>query len=653
MPLLNGIVSLGEVLKKVVVDSDELGDHKQQPRLFGEFSEGWGTNTLASSRMRLRSSPSDYDDNKHHRPRRSSSFPQVSDAERATLRDIRRRMSSSASGKSSAASSASSLSKRPVDPITRTALRYTLSPREYELLHNYLISKAPKRVQKQTPNPPRFERITKASSESGDYNVASVRAALRVYLGLFTALKSMDFVMGKIAQRRGTADVKAKPAPKYKNTRIALSFSTILLFHRLLHRFFKRLRAALLEESAEPFRERNPRISKALTSKYTPAIGASLAGCFLGVAPAEQLRITVAIYVFSRSMEYGYNALSTSGYIWPKGDRPWWFGSWLVMPFACGQLLHAFVFDRDCFPDSYGQFILKRSPEYIQSRPKDYPIGKSWPATFDIVDGLAELSKLKWPAFTSPILFPGKKDTLPKGIAIQKLAPISGPAHPGTKYTSCAFLHPKDPSCARTYLKYWIAAFPGVVKFFTLIYGAFGLLAYKALVKSPMPVLNKISQRILKMSLFITGAIGTSWGSICLFNNILPRSVLPTQRLFLGGFLGGMWAWVARSQERDNFLYSMRLSIDSLYKVGKKRGWWKGLTNGDVLLFVASLAMINFVYEIQPSAVQGGLIRKVMSTHRGEGWVDKCASSKKAKELKEDSIIEELGEEQQKAEKRD
>ena len=52
---------------------------------------------------------------------------------------------------------------------------------------------------------------------------------------------------------------------------------------------------------------------------------------------------------------------------------PKWLGSWLLMPVACGQLLHAFVFDRDCFPASYGSFILKRSPGYIQQRPATYP----------------------------------------------------------------------------------------------------------------------------------------------------------------------------------------------------------------------------------------------------------------------------------------
>ncbi|KAK5130999.1 hypothetical protein LTR08_001411 [Meristemomyces frigidus] len=540
-------------------------------------------------------------------------------------------MSSSSSSSKNSSASSSALSKRPLDPITRTALRYTISPREYELLHQYLISRAPQQVKKRTPNPPRYEKITRTGSESGDYNVSAVRAAFRVFAGTYVGLKSWEVVMRKLASTRGEA-AKAKvqgKVYKHPNARIALSFSTILLFHRLLHRFFRRLRASLLENTAESFRRRNPRVSHLLTSKYTPAVGASLAGFFLGVAPSDQLRMTIAIYLLTRSLEFGYNALEANGYFWRSKEeggsgKPWWFGTWLIMPFACGQLLHAFVFDRDCFPESYGRFILKRSPEYIQLRPAGYVSeGRPWPGTFDIVDALAELSKLRWPAFVSPILFPSTKQTLPSGLALAKVGPITAPAHPGLRHTSCALLHPHDPSCARTYLKYWFAAFPAVAKFFTLIYGAFALLAYKRLLKDPGPFLNKLSKRILRMALFITGAIGTSWGSICFFSNFLPRSTLPTQRWFLGGFLGGLWAYAARDGERSNFLYSARVSIDSTWKVGRKRGWWRGVQGGDVLVFVASLALVNVVYETRPAAVTGPMVRKGVSMLRGEGWVDR------------------------------
>jgi len=121
----------------------------------------------------------------------------------------------------------------------------------------------------------------------------------------------------------------------------------ILLLHRLLYRFFSRLRTNLLTKDAAPFRRRNPRISRSLTSRFAPAIGASLGGFALGVYPADQLRITIAIYMITRAAEFTYNTLENDGWF---RNKPQWVGSWMLMPFATGQLLHAFLFDRDCFP---------------------------------------------------------------------------------------------------------------------------------------------------------------------------------------------------------------------------------------------------------------------------------------------------------------
>jgi hypothetical protein len=108
-----------------------------------------------------------------------------------------------ASDDSRSSSVSGGLPKRPIDPITRTALRYTISPREYELLHQYLISRAPEQVQKKTPNPARYEKITKSASDTGDYNVATSRAALRLFAGTYTGLKVWDVVSQQLASRRG------------------------------------------------------------------------------------------------------------------------------------------------------------------------------------------------------------------------------------------------------------------------------------------------------------------------------------------------------------------------------------------------------------------------------------------------------------------
>ncbi|KZM26389.1 uncharacterized protein EKO05_0004783 [Ascochyta rabiei] len=524
-------------------------------------------------------------------------------------------------------SSSSSAAQSPppgekMDPVLRNALRYTISAREYQLLHHFLLSRAPA-VRKRSLHPRRYEAL---SNGPDDYRVAAVRASLRLGMATFAGLKTWELLKARLLARGPAVQSTRQPAaPVAKSTtstnvRLSSSLALILLFHRLLRRFFVRLRESVLANDARSFRKRNPRLSRALTSPMAPAMGPSLAGFFLAVYPGDQVRITMAIYFFTRALEFGFNFLQDRGCF---KDRPPWFGSWMLMPIACGQLLHAFVFDRDCFPQSIGNSIMGNSPHYIQQRPVDAPASLPWPDTYAIVDGLAEIAKQRWPPFVSPILFPAH-DTLPKSLAA--ISPITSPAHPAIRSLSCALLHPHDPSCLRTYMQYWIQAFPKIARFFTLLFTAMSLARYKSFLAAPSAALNKLAKSILRMSLFLSGAIGTSWGSICLFQTLFPPNFLPTQRWFLGGFLGGLWAFLQRKGGRGNFLYCTRMSIDSAWKVGVKRGWWRGVANGDVLLFVLSLATVNVLYEIAPRSVSSGVARKALGVLRGEGWVDRALS---------------------------
>lgn len=155
-----------------------------------------------------------------------------------------------------------------------------------------------------------------------------------------------------------------------------------------------------------------------------------------------------------------------------------------------------------------------------------------------------------------------------------------------------------------------------------VIFALMSLPKYKAFYKSPIDNLNKLASQIVRYAAFIGGTIGTSWGAICLFQQLLPRNFLATQRFFLGGMLGGLWGFVVRGDARGGFLYSARASLDSLWKVGRKRGWWRGIRGGDIGLFVASLMVINVVYEKDARALRGSAIRRGVSCFRGEGLRD-------------------------------
>ena len=84
------------------------------------------------------------------------------------------------------------------DPILRNALRYTLSAKEYETLHQYLISRSPPAVRKRAPRPPKYAALVQTKD---DYNGAAIRASLRVFIAAQTSLKLWDLIKSRLFAR--------------------------------------------------------------------------------------------------------------------------------------------------------------------------------------------------------------------------------------------------------------------------------------------------------------------------------------------------------------------------------------------------------------------------------------------------------------------
>ena len=90
---------------------------------------------------------------------------------------------------------------------------------------------------------------------------------------------------------------------------------------------------------------KRPSLPKRLSPSFLAGV---LSGLAFALHPADSRRVTITIYFLTRTLEFAYNVLDDKGYL-PR-NKPWWFGSWLIFPLSSAQLLHAFVFDRDCFP---------------------------------------------------------------------------------------------------------------------------------------------------------------------------------------------------------------------------------------------------------------------------------------------------------------
>jgi len=96
---------------------------------------------------------------------------------------------------SSSGSNSSGKSIANLDPITRNALRYTVSAREYELLHQYLLSRAPA-LKKRAPRPAKAQDEDIRREE--DYNAATIRVSVRLLLAIYSSLKLWEVVSQRI-----------------------------------------------------------------------------------------------------------------------------------------------------------------------------------------------------------------------------------------------------------------------------------------------------------------------------------------------------------------------------------------------------------------------------------------------------------------------
>lgn len=477
-----------------------------------------------------------------------------------------------------------------------TPSQLLLSDREYEALRDA--------VKDSITDDPRFQHspVQKAKRLPvlENRNAAAFRAATRVYLGTNYGLKAVETVLSYVTARRNPTKDLTTPRPRRPlvadRRRLALSLAVLLFLHRFLYKTFLHLRLQLLHDKAKAIRERWPRIYDLLTSNLTPGVAASLSGFALGICPKDQLRVTIAIYVLVRAGELAYRGADAAGYLKRK---PKWVGSWMLYALGQGQLLHAFVFDSDCFPNGLGDFLMKHIHEYIQKRPAGLSTRVAWPSTRQIVDALADMAKLKWPSYVSPVLRPKDPTTLPAGIN-PIIAPITSRAHPALQHLSCALLHPTETSCFTPFLRQILLSFGSVGRFMALYYGAFSLIRVKRLIKNPVLFMSHLANQILRVTVVVCGSLAGTWGSICFFNNYLPKSFIPQFRFFLGAALSSSIAMIDRSSTgHENAMYTTRLSLDSLWKVGRKKGWWRGVKGGDVGLFVVALAVFSVLWDSQ------------------------------------------------------
>jgi hypothetical protein len=96
--------------------------------------------------------------------------------------------------------SSAAQSKQPPDPqvhpLVRNTLRFSLSAKEYKLLHEHVLKRSAS-IQSRVPTPCRYEAIVYSKDKYGE---AAIRASLRVFLLTTAGSKLAEFVVKRITK---------------------------------------------------------------------------------------------------------------------------------------------------------------------------------------------------------------------------------------------------------------------------------------------------------------------------------------------------------------------------------------------------------------------------------------------------------------------
>ncbi|KAK6505901.1 hypothetical protein TWF506_010835 [Arthrobotrys conoides] len=417
---------------------------------------------------------------------------------------------------------------------------------------------------------------------------ASIRLSGRVFLAGSVVLTIVDRLRLRL-HRLG--------APPFWNglgVRIPLSLSMLLLLHRCLHRIVVRFQGKLRQSPGE----HSPRIlhtlRKTLLSPITSSTTAALSGVALASIPSKDARLTISIYVFTKTAEYLLNAFRVS-------DRaPWWLGSWTLFPFALAQLFRGLLDGEESIPFIYREALMTFPASYME-RSQGHAIDP----------GMADVARLQFPTFESTIIFP-RKEPVSEGMKY-----VFREAHPAIRHLSCAISHPKSVSCYGAWFSYFLRQFQKNAKVFFVFYSISFLSNIRSFRGSLLAAISEVIPNTIRTSAFATLSVATSWSALCICQKVLPKKLLGPRIFYVSGFFGGLTALVDRTQSHLLFLDATRSALLSWWKTNRRpRCLWR-IPPPEILLFVASIATLNILYDLQPKSIASKGARELIEILRG------------------------------------
>ena len=137
----------------------------------------------------------------------------------------------------------------------------------------------------------------------------------------------------------------------------AYAVAAFIAVYRTLFVVLHNFRVSRIQRKAKKAKTKLARLIRncTMSRSFPPLVSGVVASLTLSKYPVLEHRRTIAVYLFTRMLEFTYNFLADFGFV-PTNSSFW--GSWMLFPFCAGQLFHTFIFNPDCFPNVSSIFVL-------------------------------------------------------------------------------------------------------------------------------------------------------------------------------------------------------------------------------------------------------------------------------------------------------
>jgi len=177
-------------------------------------------------------------------------------------------------------------------------LQLILSSHEYRILYPKL------RKKEQWPS---VQAVDRYADRRGDIVGSAIRTSWRATVAAYGGQSLYDITRSLLQRKR--PNVRHK-----RNYKSAVSLGMVILLSRLLYAFFDRVRMGLISDRTA--QKKLTGASRIVIQPFFPGlVSGSLSALALAMHPPDPRRTTLAIFAFTKSLEYTYNFLEDSGFI--------------------------------------------------------------------------------------------------------------------------------------------------------------------------------------------------------------------------------------------------------------------------------------------------------------------------------------------------